>query len=222
MLAAAGTRRGGATIWWDGSAASRREGLPCRPSARTGSGLLMVLPGGRIGHEDRAGYPPDRRQQHDQRLPWSSRPGGGRSLTPGCPATTRTSPLSWPRWAGRPRTCGRWCWPTGIPITLALRSGCAVSGGFRCRSARPMPPWPGARCRTRRKGYGRSSSGPCSAFVVHAAGRRPAHSQAAAGGDLRRRGDAGGSGEPAGHLDSRPYPRQRRAALGSTGRLVRR
>jgi hypothetical protein len=53
---------------------------------------------------------------------------------------------SWPRWAARPQTFGRWSSPMGTRTTSASRSGCAASGGSRCRCTKPTPPWPAARC----------------------------------------------------------------------------
>ena len=97
------------------------------------------------------------------------------------------------------------------------------TGGSRCRSTKPTPPWPAARCRTRRRASARSSSGPSLGFLwFSAAARRAAHPQAAAGRDVRRRGNLGRPGQPAGHLDARPHPRQRRAARRIARRPVRR
>src|SRR5207248_263980 len=49
-------------------------GLPPMPAAATPHRPPVILPDGGSHHEARARHPPDRRQQHDQRIP----PGAGR------------------------------------------------------------------------------------------------------------------------------------------------
>ena len=73
------------------------------------------------------------------------------------------------------------------------------------------------------KGFGPVKLGPLLGFLWFSAlhgGLRTA--QAATGHDLRRRGNLGRPGQPAGHFDARPHPRQRRPARRIARHPVRR